>query len=180
MSPQLRVPTIAVPNGMILRPRRTEGGKTLPIFRPLPQGSCSKPIGRTKKMNVIGHNHIPANKPCIASLPGVDNHRGAILECKNGFAIMAANREINNYRFIVAVNYRRVRQMFAAYVGFSGHLGIRRAISKFWAPTKRRPPWEQVCKSHSSVNSVLEGHASSCPKLLSALRPNFDRCPIGH
>jgi hypothetical protein len=94
MSPQLRVPTIALPNGMILRPRRTEAGKTLPIFRPLPQGSCSKPIGRTKKMNVLGHNHIP----CIASLPGVDNHRGAILECKNGFAIMAANREINNCR----------------------------------------------------------------------------------
>jgi hypothetical protein len=49
----------------------------------------------------------------LALLPGADNHCGAILQCKNGFAILAANREVNNYRFIVAFNYRRVRQMFA-------------------------------------------------------------------
>jgi hypothetical protein len=47
-------------------------------------------------------------------LPGIHNNGSAILGCENTFAILAANREVNNYRFVVAFNYCRVRQMFAA------------------------------------------------------------------
>ena len=117
-------------------------------------------------MNMIRHNHIPANKPRTGPLPGIDNNGSAIGECENALAILAANREVNNHRLIVSFNYWRVRQMFATYVRFSSHFGIRRAISKVWAPTKRRPPWKQECKSRSSFESTLEGHALSRPKPL--------------
>ena len=92
---------------MIRRPRPTEGSKTLPIFQPLLQQRDRKSVGRAKKMNMIRHKYIPANKPETGLLPGIDNNGSAILGCENTFAILAANREVNNYRFVVAFNYCR-------------------------------------------------------------------------
>ena len=65
-------------------------------------------------MNVIWHDHIAANNPRIGILLCIDDRRSAIRESKDSLSTFAANREVNDYRFIVSLDCWRMCRKPAA------------------------------------------------------------------
>ena len=131
-------------------------------------------------MDVIGHNHIAANKPYIGLLPRIDNHRSAIGQCKNAFSILAANGEINNYWLIMAFNYWRVCQIFTTYFRLLTHLRVYPVSPKFGRRRSAALHWKQPRESCSSLEFILEQYASPARESFRTRVPNLRRllfCP---
>jgi hypothetical protein len=113
-SPQLRIPEIALPNWMLNRTRPFLRSQILPVTHPLLQWLVRKYTGSAEKVNMIRHDHIPADRPRFGLAPGIQNCFSRIIARKDAFSILAAHRRKYNDWFIMTLNRRHARRVLTA------------------------------------------------------------------
>jgi len=169
-APELPVPEIFLPKGLISGTRPVDRSVGFPILHPPFQRGTSAPRS-AEQMQMFRHDDVAAHHPVIRVSPGVAQCLHSIGVRQNGFATRRAHREENNDGAVAMFAHRPMDRTFASRIfrlhddahnnfPMSRRAGFMRRPRVVMAPyfrdaTKRVPP--------PRIIHFLEGHALSWP-----------------
>jgi hypothetical protein len=91
---------------------------SLPILNPLLQTRNRQTSRRTKKMNMVGHDHILTHPPEIRRLPYLSTKPVHRFASQNRLPILGANIHLHNDRFIESLNRSGMSRSAAISITF--------------------------------------------------------------
>ena len=102
--PQLRIPKVRLPNGGVVGGWPMAGGVGFPERNPAGEGCRGVHRRRAEKVQVVGHQNIPADKPRIGGSPSLEEEVVDRIVGEDGLFVFGADGEENDGRAVEPKN----------------------------------------------------------------------------